>query len=215
MSSRSSRATKRPPVPYTPDLFAAEPSLWVAGVDEAGRGPLAGPVVAAAVMLHPDRPIPGLADSKTLTARKRETLAIAIREHALCLSVAEASVDEIDRLNILQATMLAMQRAVAGLRLKPGEVWVDGNRAPVLPMPVHTLVKGDALMPAISAASILAKVHRDAWCAEVHAQSPEYGFADHKGYGTAEHIDALRRLGPSPWHRRTFAPLREWLHAAR
>lgn len=214
-SRKSSAAERRATVPYTPDLFAAQPSLWLAGVDEAGRGPLAGPVVAAAVMLHPDRPIPGLADSKTLSPRKREALAVAIREHALCLSVAEASVEEIDRLNILQATLLAMQRAVAGLRLKPGEVWVDGNRAPLLDVPVHTLVKGDALMPAISAASILAKVHRDAWCVQVHAEAPDYGFAEHKGYGTPDHLDALRRLGPSPWHRRSFAPLREWLQAAR
>jgi ribonuclease HII len=208
------RSRKLPGVeqPYTPSLFApAVDCLLVAGVDEAGRGPLAGPVVAAAVMLHPDRPIAGLADSKTLTARRREALAEAIRQHALCACVAEASVEEIDRLNILQATLLAMQRAVAGLRLKPGEVWVDGNRAPLLPMSVHTLVKGDSKMPAISAASILAKVHRDAWCLQVDAEAPAYGFAAHKGYGTAEHLDALRRLGPTPHHRRSFAPLREWL----
>ncbi len=211
--SRKSVAPEPPRTtkPYTPDLFAAAPAALLAGVDEAGRGPLAGPVVAAAVMLHPDRPIKGLADSKTLSARKREALALQIREHALCVCVAEASVEEIDRINILQATLLAMQRAVAGLRLKPGEVWVDGNRAPLLPMTVHTLVKGDSKMPAISAASILAKVHRDAWCAKVHEELPAYGFAGHKGYGTAEHVDLLRRLGPTPHHRRSFAPLREWL----
>ena len=142
--------------------------------------------------MHPDRAIPGLADSKTLTARKREALATAIREHALCLSVAEASVEEIDQLNILQATLLAMQRAVAGLRIKPGEVWVDGNRAPAsCRCPCTPWSRETHLMPAISAASILAKVHRDAWCAEVHALAPAYGFAEHKGYGTAEHIDAL------------------------
>ncbi|WP_374432851.1 ribonuclease HII [Inhella sp.] len=187
----------------------------MAGVDEAGRGPLAGPVVAAAVILDPDHPIEGLADSKVLTARKRERLAEAIRAYALCVSVAEASVEEIDRLNILQATLLAMQRAVRGLRLKPGLVWVDGNRAPVLEQPVRTIVKGDALVPAISAASILAKVQRDAWCLQVHEQHPEYGFAGHKGYPTAEHLEVLRRLGPGPWHRRSFAPVREALGVLR
>ncbi|MBH9577658.1 ribonuclease HII [Inhella proteolytica] len=187
----------------------------MAGVDEAGRGPLAGPVVAAAVILDPDHPIEGLADSKVLTARRRERLAEAIRAHALCVSVAEASVEEIDRLNILQATLLAMQRAVRGLRLKPGLVWVDGNRAPVLEQPVRTIVKGDALVPAISAASILAKVQRDAWCLQVHEQHPEYGFAGHKGYPTAEHLEVLRRLGPGPWHRRSFAPVREALGVLR
>lgn len=202
--------------PYTPDLFGPAPeAALMAGVDEAGRGPLAGPVVAAAVILDPDHPIEGLADSKALTARKRERLAEAIRAHALCVSVAEASVEEIDRLNILQATLLAMQRAVRGLRLKPGLVWVDGNRAPVLEQPVRTIVKGDALVPAISAASILAKVQRDAWCLQVHEQHPEYGFAGHKGYPTAEHLEALRRLGPGPWHRRSFAPVREALGVLR
>ena len=202
--------------PYTPDLFGPAPeAALMAGVDEAGRGPLAGPVVAAAVILDPDHPIEGLADSKVLTARKRERLAEAIRAHALCVSVAEATVEEIDRLNILQATLLAMQRAVRGLRLKPGLVWVDGNRAPVLEQPVRTIVKGDALVPAISAASILAKVQRDAWCLQVHEQHPEYGFASHKGYPTAEHLEALRRLGPGPWHRRSFAPVREALGAPR
>ncbi len=202
--------------PFTPDLFAPEPAAaLLAGVDEAGRGPLAGPVVAAAVILDPDHPIAGLADSKALTAKKREQLADAIRAHALCISVAEASVEEIDRLNILQATMLAMQRAVAGLRLKPGLVWVDGNRAPLLEQPVRTIVKGDATVPAISAASILAKVHRDAWCAAIHAEYPEYGFGAHKGYPTAEHLAALRLHGPGPWHRRSFGPVRELIGGLR
>lgn len=187
----------------------------LAGVDEAGRGPLAGPVVAAAVMLHPGQRIEGLADSKTLSAKRREQLALRIRAEALCVSVAEASVDEIDRINILNATLLAMQRAVAGLRLKPTQVWVDGNRPPPLDVAVRCIVKGDATVPSISAASILAKVHRDAWCARFHEQHPGYGFAAHKGYGTAEHIDTLRRLGPTSEHRRSFAPLREWLTSAR
>ncbi|MBH9553390.1 ribonuclease HII [Inhella gelatinilytica] len=210
MPSRKPSGPERPP--YTLDLFAPDPAqALVAGVDEAGRGPLAGPVVAAAVILDPDHPIPGLADSKALTARRRERLAELIRAQALCVSVAEASVEEIDRLNILQATMLAMQRAVRGLRLRPGVVWVDGNRAPALDIPARTLVKGDALMAEISAASILAKVHRDAWCVAVHAEHPEYGFAAHKGYPTAEHLEALRRHGPGPWHRRSFGPVREAL----
>lgn len=187
----------------------------LAGVDEAGRGPLAGPVVAAAVMLHPGQRIEGLADSKTLTAKRREQLALRIRAEALCVAVAEASVEEIDRINILNATLLAMQRAVTGLRLKPTQVWVDGNRPPHLDVAVRCIVKGDATVPSISAASILAKVHRDAWCARFHEQHPGYGFAAHKGYGTAEHIDTLRRLGPTSEHRRSFAPLREWLTAAR
>lgn len=201
--------------PYTPDLFVPAHADLLAGVDEAGRGPLAGPVVAAAVMLHPGQRIEGLADSKTLTARRREQLALRIRAEALCVSVAEATVDEIDRINILNATLLAMQRAVAGLRLRPTQVWVDGNRPPPLDVAVRCIVKGDATVPAISAASILAKVHRDAWCARFHEQHPGYGFDAHKGYGTAEHIDTLRRLGPTPEHRRSFAPLREWLTAAR
>ena len=201
--------------PYTPDLFVPAHADLLAGVDEAGRGPLAGPVVAAAVMLHPGQRIEGLADSKTLSAKRREQLALRIRAEALCVAVAEASVEEIDKLNILNATLLAMQRAVAGLRLKPTQVWVDGNRPPQLLVPVRCIVKGDATVPEISAASILAKVHRDAWCDAFHEQYPDYGFAAHKGYGTAEHVDLLRRLGPTPQHRRSFAPLREWLNVAR
>ncbi len=179
----------------------------VAGVDEAGRGPLAGPVVAAAVILDDLRPIKGLADSKKLTARTRERLYDEIRAYALCCSIGEASVEEIDRLNILQATLLAMQRAVAGLRLKPVKVLVDGNRLPVLDVMAEAIVQGDAKVQAISAASILAKVHRDRWCEEIDLQYPHYGFAAHKGYGTAVHLQALREHGPTPWHRRSFSPV--------
>ena len=190
------------------------PQGLVAGVDEAGRGPLAGPVVAAAVILDERQPIAGLADSKKLTALRRERLFDEIRAKALCCSIAQASVEEIDRLNILQATLLAMRRAVQGLRLKPALVLVDGNRLPVLDIPAEAIVKGDALVPAISAASILAKVHRDRWCAEVHAQYPQYGFDAHKGYGTAAHLQALRAHGASPLHRRSFAPVAQQLEAA-
>jgi ribonuclease HII len=184
----------------------------VAGVDEAGRGPLAGPVVAAAVILDETRPIRGLADSKALTPARRERLFELICEQSLCVSIAMASAEEIDRLNILQATLLAMQRAVAGLRLAPQQVWVDGNRAPALAVPVHTLVQGDARMAAISAASILAKVRRDRLCAELHAQHPQYGFDVHKGYPTPAHLAALRVHGACPAHRRSFAPVRACLH---
>jgi ribonuclease HII len=186
------------------------PGLW-AGVDEAGRGPLAGPVVAAAVILDDLQPIRGLADSKVLTARRREQLYEEILAKALCCSIAQASVEEIDRLNILQATMLAMKRAVEGLRLKPVKVQVDGNRLPVLSMLAEAIVKGDALVPAISAASILAKVHRDRWCEQYHLEYPQYGFAGHKGYGTAEHLVALREHGACPQHRRSFSPVAEVL----
>ena len=179
----------------------------LAGVDEAGRGPLAGPVVAAAVILDPRQPIAGLADSKKLTARRRERLYDEICAKALCCSIALASVAEIDRLNILQATLLAMQRAVAGLRLPPAKVQVDGNRLPTLGVLAEAIVDGDATVPAISAASILAKVQRDRWCAEVDAQWPQYGFAAHKGYGTAAHLAALRAHGACEHHRRTFAPV--------
>lgn len=179
----------------------------VAGVDEAGRGPLAGPVVAAAVILDELQPIAGLNDSKKLTEKRREKLHEEILAKALCCSIAEASVQEIDTLNILQATMLAMRRAVDGLRLKPVKVLVDGNRLPVLDVRAEAIVQGDALVPAISAASILAKVHRDRLCARLHAQYPQYGFDRHKGYGTAEHLQALALHGPSPWHRTSFAPV--------
>lgn len=183
----------------------------VAGVDEAGRGPLMGPVVAAAVILDELNPIIGLADSKKLTALRREKLYDEIRAKALCCSIALATVEEIDSINILQATMLAMKRAVEGLRLKPNKVLVDGNRLPTLVILSEAIVGGDALVPAISAASILAKVHRDRWCAEFHLEYPQYGFADHKGYGTAEHLAALREHGACPQHRKSFAPVAEVL----
>ncbi len=179
----------------------------VAGVDEAGRGPLAGPVVAAAVILDDLKPIAGLNDSKKLTEKRREKLYDEILAKALCCSIAEASVQEIDSLNILQATLLAMRRAVDGLRLKPVKVLVDGNRLPVLDVRAEAILQGDALVPAISAASILAKVHRDRLCAQLHTQYPQYGFDRHKGYGTAEHLLALTEHGPSPWHRTSFAPV--------
>lgn len=181
----------------------------IAGVDEAGRGPLAGPVVAAAVILDDRQPIKGLADSKTLTALRREKLFDEICAKALCCSISQASVEEIEQLNILQATLLAMRRAVEGLRLLPRLVLVDGNRLPLLAMRAEAIVKGDALVPAISAASILAKVHRDRWCAEYDRQFPQYGFARHKGYGTAEHLAALREYGACPQHRKTFRPVTE------
>lgn len=180
----------------------------LAGVDEAGRGPLAGPVVAAAVILDDDQPILGLADSKKLTARQRDRLYDEIRAKALCCCVAEASVEEIDQINILQATMLAMRRAVEGLRLKPAMVQVDGNRVPPLAVPAQAIVKGDAKVQAISAASILAKVHRDRLCAQLHQAYPDYGFDAHKGYPTAEHVAALRRHGATPAHRRSFGPVK-------
>jgi len=192
------------------------PLIWdapglIAGVDEAGRGPLAGPVVAAAVILDDLNPIAGLADSKKLTALKRERLFDEIRAKALCCSIAEATVEEIDELNILQATLLAMRRAVEGLRLKPTKVLVDGNRLPVLDVLAEAIVKGDSKVQAISAASILAKVHRDRWCQEFHAQYPQYGFDGHKGYGTAAHLQALKDHGATPWHRKSFAPVAEVL----
>ena len=180
----------------------------IVGVDEAGRGPLAGPVVAAAVMLDADKPIKGLADSKTLSALKRERLFDEIRAKALCCCIAEASVEEIDALNILQATMLAMRRAVAGLRLKPTLVLVDGNRIPELTVPAEAIVKGDSKVQAISAASILAKVYRDRHCLVMHEQYPAYGFDKHKGYPTAEHLSALQLHGVTAWHRCTFGPVR-------
>ncbi|MEO8122562.1 MAG: ribonuclease HII [Burkholderiales bacterium] len=188
--------------------FSLDAPGLVAGVDEAGRGPLAGPVVAAAVILDELHPIKGLADSKQLSPRRRERLFDEIRAKALCCSIAQASAQEIDALNILGATLLAMQRAVQGLRLRPHKVLVDGNRLPTLPMPALAIVKGDALVAAISAASILAKVHRDALCARMHEQYPQYGFDSHKGYPTAAHLDALRAHGACVEHRQSFAPVR-------
>lgn len=183
------------------------PGMLLAGVDEAGRGPLAGPVVAAAVILDDDQPIAGLADSKKLSAAKRERLFNEIRAKALCCSIAQASVEEIDRLNILHATMLAMQRAVQGLRLRPAKVLVDGNRLPKLDVWAEAIVKGDDKVPAISAASILAKVTRDHYLQELDMLYPAYGFATHKGYGTAVHLAALQQMGVTPHHRRSFAPV--------
>jgi ribonuclease HII len=178
-----------------------------AGVDEAGRGPLAGPVVAAAVILDDLNPIRGLNDSKKLTAKRREALFDEIRARALCFAIAEASVQEIDQINILQATLLAMKRAVDALRLPPKLVLVDGNRLPTLSIRAEAIVKGDALVPAISAASILAKVHRDRLCEAMHQRHPLYGFDQHKGYGTAQHLAALQAHGPADCHRKTFAPV--------
>ncbi len=183
----------------------------IAGVDEAGRGPLAGPVVAAAVILDDLKPIKGLNDSKKLSPARRERLFDEIRAKALCCAIAEASVEEIDALNILQATMLAMRRAVEGLRLKPAKVLVDGNRLPVLKIAAEAIVKGDAKVKAISAASILAKVHRDRLCQALHEQHPQYGFDGHKGYPTPEHLAALREHGACSQHRRSFAPVRDVL----
>ena len=193
--------------------------LWdipglVAGVDEAGRGPLAGPVVAAAVILDDLHPIKGLADSKKLTATRRDALFDEIRAKALCCSIATASVEEIDQLNILQATLVAMRRAVEGLRLKPVRVLVDGNRLPVLRIQAEAIVKGDSLVPAISAASILAKVHRDRLCADMDQLYPHYGFARHKGYGTASHLTALQEHGACEQHRKTFRPVADVLSRA-
>jgi ribonuclease HII len=192
------------------------PLVWdtpglVAGVDEAGRGPLMGPVVAAAVILDDLHPIKGLADSKALTALRRDKLYDEIRGKALCFSIALATAAEVDEVNILQATMLAMKRAVEGLRLKPAKVLVDGNRIPTLVIVAEAIVGGDALVPSISAASILAKVWRDRWCQEVDLIYPQYGFAAHKGYGTAEHLAALRKHGACPEHRRSFSPVAQVL----
>jgi ribonuclease HII len=186
----------------------------VAGVDEAGRGPLAGPVFAAAVILDELSPISGLADSKKLSPQKRERLYDVIKAQALCFCVATASVQEIDEMNILQATLLAMQRAVKGLRLKPSKVLVDGNRLPVLDIRAEAIVRGDSKVASISAASILAKVERDRWCLEIDAQFPLYGFKSHKGYGTAVHLQALKQHGPCVWHRKSFAPVSQFFALA-
>ncbi len=180
----------------------------VCGIDEAGRGPLAGSVVAAAVILDPARPIAGLNDSKKLSAAKREALAPEIREKALAWCVAEASVAEIDQLNILHATMLAMQRAVAGLAVTPLRALVDGNRCPKLAVPAEAVVKGDGKVACIAAASILAKTFRDEAMLDLHRQYPQYGFDRHMGYPTADHLERLRQHGPSPIHRRSFGPVK-------
>lgn len=191
------------------DVMLEDSADLIAGVDEAGRGPLAGPVVAAAVILDPMRPIAGLKDSKQLTEETREQLAPIIKEWALDWSVAHATVEEIDELNILQATMLAMKRAVAGLTVRPNLVLVDGNRVPHLDIAVNAVVGGDETVAAISAASIIAKTTRDHWLMDLDRQYPEYGFAKHKGYGTAEHMAAIEKYGPLPVHRKSFGPIKK------
>jgi ribonuclease HII len=188
----------------------------IAGVDEAGRGPLAGPVVAAAVILDPARPIRGLRDSKQLAPERREVLALRIRERAIAWAVAEADHAEIDLLNILQATLLAMKRALLDLRQRPTMIMIDGNCSPYLfdcfaDCHVRTVVGGDAILPSISAASIIAKTHRDALMVDMCARYPGYGMSQHFGYGTPQHLQALVHLGPCPIHRRSFNPLRSWL----
>ena len=185
----------------------------IAGVDEVGRGPLAGPVVAAAVILGPAHGIVGLADSKTLTAARREALVPIIQERALCWALGRAEVEEIDCINILHASLLAMRRAVLALRLVPELVLVDGNRCPEVPCAAEAVVKGDACVASISAASIIAKVARDREMCELDGRHPGYGFAGHKGYSCRAHFDALERLGVSPIHRRSFAPVRRLLEA--
>lgn len=186
---------------------AAAPPAPICGVDEAGRGPLAGPVFAAAVILDPARPIEGLRDSKKLSAARRDHLALAIRERAASWSIASASVEEIDRINILQATFLAMERAVAGLAVTPQLARIDGNRGPRLACAIELIIGGDDLDPAIAAASILAKTARDAVMLDLDRRYPGYGFARHKGYGTAAHLAAITALGPCVVHRHSFAPI--------
>jgi len=188
-------------------------AVLVAGVDEVGRGPLAGPVVTAAVILDPARPIAGLADSKALTEKRRERLFDEIREKALAWAIGRCEVAEIDQLNILQATMVAMQRAVAGLDPQPGHALIDGNRCPQLPCSAEYVIKGDGTVPAISAASILAKVTRDREMVALDRQYPGYGLAGHKGYPTKSHIAALAELGVTPIHRRSFGPVRRILES--
>ncbi|PHM48688.1 ribonuclease HII [Xenorhabdus miraniensis] len=183
----------------------------IAGVDEVGRGPLVGAVVTAAVILDPAKPITGLTDSKKLTEKRREALYLEIKEKALCWSLGRAEPEEIDQLNILHATMLAMQRAVAGLAMTPDYVLIDGNRCPALAMPAQAVVKGDSLVAEISAASILAKVTRDREMAELDKQLPDYGFAKHKGYPTALHLEKLALLGATEHYRKSFAPVKRAL----
>lgn len=189
------------------------PEGLVCGVDEAGRGPLAGPVVAAAVILDPARPIEGLNDSKKLSAKRRSALAVEIRSRALAWAVAEASVEEIDCINILQASLLAMQRAVDALSIRPSAALIDGNRCPQLACPTQAIIGGDGLVSSIAAASILAKTHRDAGMLELHAIYPQYGFDRHMGYPTAAHLAALRKHGVSPVHRRSYAPVAKMISA--
>ena len=184
---------------------------YIAGVDEVGRGPLVGDVVTAAVILDPNKPISGLADSKKLSEKKRNALAIEIQDKALCYCIARATVAEIDELNILQATMLAMSRAVDGLTVKPNYVFVDGNRLPNLNVPAQTVIKGDSLVAEISAASIIAKVARDKEMKELDKQFPNYGFAAHKGYPTKAHFSALEEFGVTAFHRKSFKPVKRLL----
>lgn len=186
-----------------------EKHIWVCGVDEAGRGPLAGPVFAACVVLDPDYRIEGLADSKKLSEKTRTKLEILIKTHSMAWAVASASVDEIDQLNILQASLLAMKRAVESLKFTPDQVLVDGNHRPNLNFPVRAIIRGDSLIPEISAASILAKTARDAEMMRLHQDFPHYGFDRHKGYPTAAHIIALQEHGISSEHRRSFAPVKK------
>jgi len=193
--------------------FSSDTS-FVAGVDEVGRGPLAGPVVTAAVILDPARPIQGLADSKAMSEKRRERLFDEIREKALAWAIGRCEVEEIDALNILQATMLAMQRAVAGLSPQPQQALIDGNRCPALPCPAEAVIKGDSRVAAISAASILAKVTRDREMVELDARYPGYGLAGHKGYPTKAHLQALQTLGVTPIHRTSFGPVRRLLEQA-
>lgn len=197
------------------DLEMQAGDQLVAGVDEAGRGPLAGPVVAAAVILHPERPISGLGDSKKLTAKRREELCGVIQSRAVAWAVGRAEVEEIDSINILQASLLAMRRAVLALSPQAQTVLVDGNQCPQVPCSVEAIVRGDATVPSISAASIIAKVWRDREMLEMDRHYPGYGFAQHKGYGSRAHLDALQRLGVTPLHRRSFAPVRKLLVAER
>ncbi|NQZ52377.1 MAG: ribonuclease HII [Moritella sp.] len=192
------------------DVIYPEGKL-VAGVDEVGRGPLVGDVVTAAVILDPNNPIVGLTDSKKLSDKKRQLLFPEIKEKALAWSIGRCSPSEIDELNILQATMVAMQRAVAGLALQPEHVFIDGNRCPALPMPAEAIVKGDLRVAEISAASILAKVVRDAEMDELHERYPEYGFAQHKGYPTKAHMEKLAELGPTEEYRKSFKPVQRAL----
>ncbi len=197
-----------------PDLFVFPDIQLLAGVDEVGRGPLCGPVIAAAVILDPQRPIDGLKDSKKLTERKRIELDQQIRAQALAWCVARADVAEIDQLNILHATMLAMQRAVEGLSIKPELALIDGNRCPKLSVPSQAVVKGDDRVPAIAAASILAKVARDTEMQALDVLYPGYGIAGHKGYPTKQHLQALQELGATPIHRRSFRPVQQALNEA-
>jgi ribonuclease HII len=185
--------------------------LLVCGVDEAGRGPLAGAVYAAAVILHPQRPIKGLADSKTLSEKKRNSLTIQIKEHALAWAIASSSVEEIDQINILQASLLAMKRAIEGLHLVPQQVLVDGLHCPKITIPAQAIVKGDSKVEAIAAASILAKTARDEEMCHLHALYPQYGFARHKGYPTAQHLALLSEHGVSSVHRHSYGPVRKLL----